>query len=403
MREPRQHRVRGRHGIVNHQSQRDDERAKRDALHVDVRHLHDGEDNDERERNGGSNHQAGTETEADETGDEDDPDGLPQRGHELGNGAVDRCRLVGDQSRFYAQRQISCGFSDGGLDVPAQSQNVAAVPHGDGKPDGGLAIDAKEWLGRISKTAPDARNVAEAQHASADGEIDVRNVFFGAEGARHAQREGFVAGLYRAGGLHDVLCLQCSDQSRAVNAEARKFFHREFDKDLFVLRTQNFDLGDVAHVQQFRTHILDIVAKLAVGKSVRGETVDNSECVTKFIVEARSDNARGEGVTHVADAFAHVIPDVGNLPGARAVLEIDEDRGDASAREAAQEIEVRRFLQRALEPLGDLLEHVIDTCAGPCGLHHHRLDDERGIFVAAKLHEGKETGDDGHDHQIDRE
>src|SRR5262249_10645953 len=84
-------------------------------------------------------------------------------------------------------------------------------------------------------------------------------------------------------------------------------------------------------------------------------------------------------------------------------LEIDEDRGDAGAREAAQEIELWRFLQRAFKPLGDLLEHVIDTCAGPCGLHHHRLDDERGIFVAAKLHEGKEASDDGHDHQIDRE
>jgi hypothetical protein len=156
-------------------------------------------------------------------------------------------------------------------------------------------------------------------------------------------------------------------------------------------------------VQQLRAHILDIVAKLAMRKSIRGEAVDNSECVAEFIVEARSDNARGEGVAHVADAFAHVIPDIGNLPRTRAVPEIDEDRGDAGAREAAQEIELRRFLQRTFEPFGDLLEHVIDTCAGPCGLHHHRLDDEGGVFVAAKLHKGKKAGDHGHDHQIDRE
>jgi hypothetical protein len=41
--------------------------------------------------------------------------------------------------------------------------------------------------------------------------------------------------------------------------------------------------------------------------------------------------------------------------------------------------------------------------AGPCGLHHHRLDDKRWIFVAAEPDESEETRDHRHDHQIDRE
>ena len=38
--------------------------------------------------------------------DEDDGDRLPQRGHEFGDGALDRHRLVGDQLRLDADRQI---------------------------------------------------------------------------------------------------------------------------------------------------------------------------------------------------------------------------------------------------------------------------------------------------------
>jgi hypothetical protein len=48
--------------------------------------------------------------------------------------------------------------------------------------------------------------------------------------------------LYRAGRLHDVLRLQCRDQGRTVNAQLGEFFNREFDKDLLILRAQNFNL-----------------------------------------------------------------------------------------------------------------------------------------------------------------
>ena len=111
-------------------------------------------------------------------------------------------------------------------------------------------------------------------------------------------------------------------------------------------------------------------------KSIGGESVDDPERVAEFIVESRSDHPGRQGVVHVADALADVIPDVRDVPGGRAILEIDEDRGHAGARETAQEVQLRRFLQRAFEPLGNLLEHVVDTGARPRGLHHHRLDHE---------------------------
>ena len=82
----------------------------------------------------------------------------------------------------------------------------------------------------------------------------------------------------------------------------------------------------------------------------------------------------------IADLLADLIPDVRHLLGADGALQVDEDRRHAGARVAAQEVEVRRFLQLALEPLGDLLQRVFEGRAGPGRLHDHRLDDEaRGL------------------------
>src|SRR4029077_7066866 len=108
-----------------------------------------------------------------------------------------------------------------------------------------------------------------------------------------------------------------------------------------------------------------------------------------------------QGVTHIADALADMIPDVRNLPGAGVVLEIDEDRGYAGACKTAQKIELCSSLQCALEPLGDLLEHVVDTGAGPRGLHDHRLDDERRVFVAPESNKGEKSREHRDDHQVD--
>ena len=140
-----------------------------------------------------------------------------------------------------------------------------------------------------------------------------------------------VAGLDRAGRLHDVLRLQRGDQRRAVDAEAGELLHRELDEDPLVLGAQDLDLRDVGHVQQLRADVLDIVAQLAMGEAVGGEAVDDPERVAELVVEARPDDARRQRVADIADALAHVIPDVGNLPGGRAALQIDEDRRDAGA------------------------------------------------------------------------
>ncbi len=112
------------------------------------------------------------------------------------------------------------------------------------------------------------------------------------------------------------------------------------------------------------------------------EAVDDAERVAELVIEAGPDNSSGQRVAHVGDALAHVIPGVADLPGVGALLQIDENRGDAGNRSAADEIEMRGFLQRALKPLRHLIERVLDRRAGPRGLNHHGLDDEGRILAA---------------------
>ncbi len=229
----------------------------------------------------------------------------------------------------------------------------------------GCAVDAEHRLRRIGIAAPDIGDVGQPQHPAADNEIDVAHILFGLERAGNAKLQGLGLGLDRAGRLHHVLRLQGGDQRRAVESEIGEVLGRELDEDALVLRAQDLDLGDVGDMQEFGADLLDIVAQFAMREAVRGEAVDDAERVAEIVVESGADDAGRKRVPDVADALADMIPDVRHLLRCGRAFQIDEDGGDAGAREAAQEVEMRRFLQLALEPLGDLLERLFDGGAGP--------------------------------------
>ena len=81
-------------------------------------------------------------------------------------------------------------------------------------------------------------------------------------------------------------------------------------------------------------------------------------------------------------------------------MQIDEDRRGAAGGEAAEEVEIRGLLQRALEPLGDLIERVLGRRARPNRLNHHRLDDETRILVPAEPEIGQDSRRHSDDHEI---
>ena len=170
----------------------------------------------------------------------------------------------------------------------------------------------------------------------------------------------------------------------AIDAQAGQLLRRELDEDGLVLGAEDLDLGHVGHAQQPRADVLDVVAQLAVREAIGGEAVDDAEGVAELVVEAGPDDAGRQRVADVADALADLVPDVGDLARRRAPFQVDEDRGEARAGVAAQKVEARRFLERALDPLGHLLERLLQGRAGPRRLHDHRPEGEGRILVAAE-------------------
>ena len=171
--QPRDHQLDGDHGVVDQETERDDEGAERDSLKVDSerRHgdEHDGEDERDRERHDG----AGPHAEGDEADAKDDGDGLPQRLHEVGHGVLHGDGLVRDERRFDADRQVRLDLGHGVLDVAPEGEDVAALPHGDREPDAVLSVDAEHGLRRVGRAARDARDVAQTDHPAVRDEIDV--------------------------------------------------------------------------------------------------------------------------------------------------------------------------------------------------------------------------------------
>ena len=140
---------------------------------------------------------------------------------------------------------------------------------------------------------------------------------------------------------------------------------------------------------QLGADAVDVVAQLAIGEAVGGEAVDDAEDVAEVVVEERPEHALRQGVADVADAVAHLLPDLGHALGREGAVEIDVDRHDAGPGDRPQRVEAGRLLQPALQPVGQLVLRLLDRRAGPDRGDQHGLDGEGRVLVAAEVDEGE--------------
>src|SRR5208282_74041 len=335
------------------------QRSERDPLQVDSSHFHDREDDGKRQRDRKRDDGPGPDAETHEAHGHDDDDGLPERRREVANSVVDDKRLIGHEDRIDADRQIGPDLAHSLLDIPAEGQNIAALLHGDSNTYGRFSVDPKHRLRGIRISAVNLGDVAQSNQATIRDEIHRQYILLGFECPRYAQLERFVAGLQSPGWADDVLCRQGGSQSRPVESQTGELLNREFDEYLFILSTKDLDFRHVRHLHQPGANILRVVFEFAMGKSVCSDAVDDSENIAEFIVEPRADHAVRESVAHIANTGANVVPNGGNLRGAGLALQIDEDGRQSGASVAAQKIEARRLLKRALEPVSKLLQGVV--------------------------------------------
>ena len=156
------------HGIVDQQPEPDDERAERDALQADARQLHDHEGDGENQRDGDGDDDAGTPAERQEAHGQHDGDGLDQRLDELADGLLDDLRLVCDEMRLDADRQVRGQLGKPLLHVLAERKDVGVLGHRDGEADRRSAVVAEHRLLRVDVGPADLGDVAQAKEPAVE-------------------------------------------------------------------------------------------------------------------------------------------------------------------------------------------------------------------------------------------
>ena len=193
------------HRVVDQKSEPDDECAERDALQADAGQLHGHEGNGENQRYCDRDDDAGTPAERQKAHAEHDGDGLDQRLDELADRFLDDLRLVRDEMRLDADRQVGGELGEPLLDVLAELQNVGVLGHRDGEADRRLAVVAEHRLLRVDVGAPHLGDVAQAEEPAVDAEVDSLEALFRGELPRDADGDLLVASIDRAAGLNGVL------------------------------------------------------------------------------------------------------------------------------------------------------------------------------------------------------
>ena len=163
------------------------------------------------------------------------------------------------------------------------------------------------------------------------------------------------------------------------------------------------NLGNVGHPQKLDANAIDVIAQLAVREAVGSKCVDDRIGVAELIIVKGAVDAGRKISANVADLLAHLVPGVGHVRGADAVLQVNEHDGIARFRIAADEVEASNLFKLFLNTVSNLPQCLIRAGAGPQGFDHHGLDREWRVFLPAQSCVGKEAGKRRNDHQIDNE
>jgi hypothetical protein len=138
------------------------------------------------QRDGDGDDDAGSPAQRQKAHQQHDGDGFHQRLDELVDRLLHHVRLIGDQAHVDADRQLGRYLFGALANVLAERQRIAARGHGDGEPDGRLAVVAEHGLRRIDVAASHLGDIAQAEEAAVRLEVDRFQAFFRGEPARHA-------------------------------------------------------------------------------------------------------------------------------------------------------------------------------------------------------------------------
>ena len=382
------------HGVVDQQAERDDQRAERDALQVDAELVHDGEGGGQHQRNGDGDDQAGTPADRQERDDKHDQQRFAERLHELVDGILDDLRLVGNLVDRNAIGQRFLEALVGRLDILADIGDVEALGHDDAELDAFVAVEAVFALIGIFETGGHGGDVAEPRHLAAGAQAQFPDVGSLGDVAFDRDAHRAQAGVDGARRIDIVLALDRVLQVGQRQAALGKRLGRDVDIELLRLVADDDGLLDARRRQQHVARLDGEFLQLGIAVAVAADRMQRDEGVAELVVEIGAEQALRQVARDVADLLAHLVEGVLHLLGIGVALDLHGDDGAAGAGVGADEIEMRRFLQLALDLVDDLVLHLLDRGARPDRLDDHDAEGEIGVFLLAHAHQAERAGND---------
>ena len=283
----------------------------------------------------------------------------------------------------------------------AQRNDVAALGHRHAECNHLFALVVHFHGRRIHIAFADRGNVFEAELVAARAaNRHVCQLLHCIELATHPHLHDVQGGLHRTCRLHRVLLAELGQHLVEVQAQLGQALLRDLDVQLFVLRAEQLHFGHVRHPQQALAHIVRKRFEFRVVKAFAFQRVDHAIHIAEVVVKEWAHHALGQRATHVADLFAHAVPDVGHLAALAGVFDLENDLGLAGLGVAADFVGVLHLLQGALQLVGDLLGHLLGRRPRPIGADHHGAEGKGRVFILPELKVGSSPQEHEHDHQV---
>ena len=144
----------------------------------------------------------------------------------------------------------------------------------------------------------------------------------------------------------------------------------------------------------------DIVAQLPLGQPISGEGVNITVHVAEAVVVERPDDALRQLRMDILDHVPHLDPYRGHVALFGLGEQIHVDGGLPRNGDALRVVKLLKLFQLFLDALGDLIDGVLDSCAGPLRRDDHGFDGELRVFFTAEVDIGHDARDHAHDHEV---
>ncbi len=290
------------------------------------------------------------------------------------------CGMLATSTSFNPAGSEACNRCGLRVERLSERNHIAGRRHGDADTEYILAVEAHVFGGRIGISAMDFGDIAEAQRAAVDTDQHVGQLLGVLELPARAHEYPVVGGGEDAGAGHRILGIDGIGDLLDRESELRELRVGDFHVDALLLVSDEIDLVDVRHPQQFGAQPLRIVIQLARREAVALERVDVGVDVAELVVEVGTLDSGRQGIGDVAHLLPNLIPGIRHLRGGHGVLDVEEQCGLAGPRIAAQEVQAGRLLKLARDPVGDLLLNLPRRRTGPDGPNDHDLEREGRIF-----------------------